>query len=159
MQFINDSTGFVVGSNVNASCDVSYTTDYGQTWNSIIFPYDYAGYGVYAFDTANVFMAGSNQTIISTGVGAVVTSNKKIASINEQAYKIYPNPSNGIFNIESPIFAESEIEVYDVASNMIYKNNLTNKLTQLDLTKFSSGLYFLKITSGNKYFTCKISKY
>jgi photosystem II stability/assembly factor-like uncharacterized protein len=68
MQFINDSTGFVVGSFVNASCDVSYTTDYGQTWNSMIFPYEYAGWGVYAFDTSNVYLVGQNQTIIKSGV-------------------------------------------------------------------------------------------
>jgi hypothetical protein len=64
MQFINDSTGFIVGSFVNASCDVSYTTNYGQTWNSMTFPYQYAGWGVFAFDTANVYLVGQNQTII-----------------------------------------------------------------------------------------------
>ncbi len=158
MQFINDSTGFVVGSNVNASCDVSYTTDYGQTWNSITFPYEYAGNGVFAFDTANVYMVGNNQTIIKTSVDGVVTSKNNIAPKNDQFYKIYPNPSNGIFQIESTKNDATNIEVYDIAGGLVYQNNFSNKLTTIDLSELSAGLYIVKLRSENSISTYKISK-
>ena len=158
MQFINDSTGFVVGSNVNASCDVSYTTDYGQTWNSMIFPYENAVYGVFAFDTTNIYLAGSNQTIIRTSVDGVVTSNHNIAPKKDQFYKIYPNPSNGIFNIESTISAETTVEVFDIAGRIVYQNNYNNNLIELDLTAYSNGLYLVKINSEKQSASFKISK-
>jgi hypothetical protein len=158
MQFINDSTGFVVGSNVNASCDVSYTTDYGQTWNSIIFPYEYAGNGVFAFDTANIYVAGSYQTIIRTGTGGVVTASKKNTNLNNQSYKIYPNPSNGIFQIESSKNATTNIEVYNIAGGLVYQNNFSNKLTTINLSELSAGLYIVKLKSENSISTYKISK-
>lgn len=158
MQFINDSTGFVVGSNVNASCDVSYTTDYGQTWNSMVFPYEYAGNGVYAFDTANVFVAGNNQTIIRTGAGGVITSLNKNASIKKQAYKIYPNPSDGMFYIENDIKAEAQIEVYDMAGSLIFQKSYPNNLIDIDLSDFSNGLYLVKLNSEIQSATFKISK-
>ena len=158
MQFINDSTGFVVGSNVNASCDVSYTTDYGQTWNSIIFPYEYAGNGVFAFDTANIYVAGSYQTIIRTGTGGVVTASKINTNLNNQSYKIYPNPSNGIFQIESSKNATTNIEVYNIAGGLVYQNNFSNKLTTINLSELSAGLYIVKLKSENSISTYKISK-
>ena len=158
IQFINDSTAFVVGSNVNATCDVSYTTNYGQTWNSVIFPYENAGYGVFAFDTSNIYLAGSNQAIIKTSVDGVVTSNYRTQLKYNLSFKIFPNPSSGIFNIESSINAETFVEVFDVAGRMVYQTNFNNKLIELDLTSYTNGLYFIKLISEGKYYTYKISK-
>jgi hypothetical protein len=158
MQFINDSTGFVVGSNVNASCDVSYTTDYGQTWNSMIFPYENAVYGVFAFDTTNIYLAGSNQTIIRTSVDGVVTSNHKTQLKDNLSFKLYPNPSNGIFIIESSTNAETNVEVFDIAGRLVFQNSYNNKQTELDLTSYSNGLYLVKLNSERQSATFKISK-
>ncbi len=158
LHFINDSTGFVVGSFVNASCDVSYTTDYGQTWNSMIFPYEYAGWGVYAFDTANVYLVGQSQTIIKSGVSGVVTSNQIASEPDNDTYKIYPNPSDGIFNIENTTIAETQIEIYNIAGSLIYKNKYTNKLIPIDLTTYPNGLYLVKLSSEKQSATLKISK-
>jgi photosystem II stability/assembly factor-like uncharacterized protein len=158
MQFINDSTGFVVGSFTNASCDVSYTTNYGQTWNSMIFPYQYAGWGVYAFDTANVYLVGQSQTIIKTSVDGVVTSNNSIGQKNDQSAKIYPNPSSGIFQIELTKNKTTHLEVYDIAGSLVFQNKFNSKLFELDLTALPAGLYFIKIISEDNYSTYKISK-
>jgi hypothetical protein len=158
MQFINDSTGFVVGSFVNASCDVSYTTDYGQTWNSMIFPYEYAGWGVYAFDTSNVYLVGQSQTIIKSGVSGVVTSNKIASEQGNNTFKIYPNPSDGIFNIESSTIAETTVEVFDIAGQLVYQNKFANKFIKLDLTAYSNGLYLVKLRTEKQSTTLKISK-
>ena len=159
MQFINDSTGFVVGSFVNASCDVSYTTNYGQTWNSMIFPYEYAGWGVFAFDTANVFLVGQSQSIIKTGVGGIVTSNEANKLSTHSAFKVYPNPSNGLFNIEGFQLLKTQLEVFDFAGKLVYENKYFSKSTQLDLSIYPDGLYFLKLTTAHGMHTYKIAKY
>ncbi len=158
MQFINDSTGFVVGSFVNASCDVSYTTNFGQTWNSMTFPYEYAGWGVFAFDTANVYLVGQSQTIIKTSVDGVVTANHNTALNNDQSYKIYPNPSEGIFQIESAKNTTTNIDVYDIAGGLVYHNSFNTQLAALDLSELNAGLYIVKLRSENSISTYKISK-
>jgi photosystem II stability/assembly factor-like uncharacterized protein len=159
MQFINDSTGFVVGSFLSATCDVSYTTDYGQTWNSMIFPYEYAGWGVFAFDTANVYLVGQSQSIIKTSVDGVVTSDAKTSVSNEASAKIYPNPSNGVFQIEMTKNKTSHLKVYDIAGGLVYQNKFNTKFFELELTDLPAGLYFIKIISDDSFSTYKISKY
>jgi hypothetical protein len=124
----------------------------------MIFPYENAGYGVFAFDTTNIYLAGSNQTIIRTSVDGVVTSNHNIAPKKDQFFKIYPNPSNGIFNIESTISAETTVEVFDIAGRIVYQNNYNNNLIELDLTAYSNGLYLVKINSEKQSASFKISK-
>lgn len=162
MQFINDSTGFVVGSFVNASCDVSYTTNFGQTWNSMTFPYQYAGWGVFAFDTANVYLVGQNQSIIKTSVDGVVTSNQSMSEIGNQEFNIYPNPSKGIFEIDFKTKNSQAIdmllEVYHISGQLILSKQLNATHTQLDLSEFSKGLYILRVTSSNTTKSYKISK-
>lgn len=162
MQFINDSTGFVVGSFVNASCDVSYTTNYGQTWNSMTFPYEYAGWGVYAFDTANVYLVGQNQAIIKSGDGNIVTSVHKASHADlSKGYSIFPNPGNGIFHIEQFYNNATEIiklEVFTGSGNLVFSTTVNSKNTQLDLSNFSNGLYYVRITGKDSISNLKISK-
>jgi photosystem II stability/assembly factor-like uncharacterized protein len=158
MQFINDSTGFVVGSFVNASCDVSYTTDYGQTWNSMTFPYEYAGWGVYAFDTANVYLVGQSQSIIKSGIGGVVTSYENTSFHENKSFKLFPNPSDGVFYIENSLSADTHIEVYDIAGRLVYQNSFNNKIIDLNLSNNSSGLYLVKLNTDKQSTTFKISK-
>jgi photosystem II stability/assembly factor-like uncharacterized protein len=113
MQFINDSTGFVVGSYVNAFCDISFTTDSGNTWNNITLPYAYAGWGVHAIDTANIYLVGQNQTIIRIGTGGVITDVTHTMS-HLDAFSISPNPAQSLTRISSNEGIE-QLRIFDLA--------------------------------------------
>jgi len=149
MQFINDSTGFVVGSFVNATCDVSYTTNYENTWQSINFPYAYSGWGVCAFDTANVFIVGQSQTIIKSGVDGVITKAINLDKNNDDNFKIYPNPSNGIFQIETSNKINN-LQIINLQGELIFNENNLDNNAQLSLTNIAAGIYFIHIVSNNK---------
>jgi len=77
---------------------------------------------------------------------------------------IFPNPSDGLINIslssESPTF---EISIIDVLGNEIYKEKINNSQTtwngKIDLSGFSSGIYFVKIFDRNKSITKSIVLY
>lgn len=74
---------------------------------------------------------------------------------------IYPNPSNGIFNIISGNTPIEKIEVYDVSGKIIaIENNLqiNNNSSVLNLSHLSSGLYFVRITSDNQKTVKRIIK-
>jgi photosystem II stability/assembly factor-like uncharacterized protein len=149
MQFINDSTGFVVGSFVNAYCDISFTTDSGNTWKSIELPFEYAGWGVHAIDTANIYLVGQNQTIIRIGTGGLITelSPDEMSSPN---FTIFPNPTNGQLAIEnnSDIYS---VKVFDVMGREVnVQTEQQTKLHKISLhaEQLTKGIYFVQINNG-----------
>ena len=71
---------------------------------------------------------------------------------------IYPNPSNGIFNINLNNITNYSVNLYDVTGKILYTDNNTNGITNyiLNLNKFANGIYMLKIVTKNKLFTKKL---
>ena len=71
-------------------------------------------------------------------------------SVNDNAFKnsikIYPNPSQGIFNVSNPLGTGLNYEVYNVLGKLITKGNSTNFNFSLDISGNTSGVYFIKVT-------------
>jgi hypothetical protein len=70
---------------------------------------------------------------------------------------VYPNPSNGIININSQT-AIQKIEVYNVIGELVFEkqlNELKNNFN-FDMLAFNNGIYMVKISADNKTFTEKI---
>jgi Leucine-rich repeat (LRR) protein len=73
------------------------------------------------------------------------------------ALKVYPNPSHGIFNVQ--IENSAKLEVYDNLGKELKSENLTEGISKIDLSRFPSGLYFLKVTNeNNQVKTVKVVK-
>ncbi len=70
-------------------------------------------------------------------------------AINEKL-EIYPNPTTGNFTITQNNTANTEIEIYDIVGELIYKTIATNQQTEIDLTKQAKGIYFVRIEDENK---------
>lgn len=68
-------------------------------------------------------------------------------NFNEDQIKIYPNPTQAIVNIESPI--EVKVSVKDVTGKVIFESKVTK---QVDLGKFADGVYLFTISDkeGNE---------
>ncbi|MEZ4881862.1 MAG: T9SS type A sorting domain-containing protein [Flavobacteriaceae bacterium] len=66
-----------------------------------------------------------------------------------QKTTIYPNPSNGIFIIESDFHSEKEVyQITDVTGKIIALGELNEKQSQIDLSAAQSGVYFLKTANS-----------
>ncbi len=141
---INDSTCFASGSFTNASCDVSFTTNRGESWTNITFPYAYAGWGVHARDTSAIWLVGQNQTIIRRGIGDVITSMQDAINVEATASTLYPNPSNGVVQISS-VIPVSSWSITDLSGRVIQQGN--GEI--IDLSAYPSGLYLVAIKTGN----------
>lgn len=81
-------------------------------------------------------------------------------SFDENQVKIYPNPSNGIFNISLGTISAEKIEVYDINGRLIFNtsNVESNIETKIDLTNASTGIYFVKIEADGKNIVKRIVK-
>lgn len=73
---------------------------------------------------------------------------------------VCPNPTNGMFAIHSPLLdMNSEVQVFDAFGKMILKENLFSGQNEIDLTRFSPGVYVVKVMNENGQFsTAKVIK-
>lgn len=83
----------------------------------------------------------------------LVNSVKNIVA--EQDLQLYPNPSTGIFTVESDEFIHS-ICVYDLNGKIVYNKEIDSTDFNFDLGKFPSGIYFLKMNEDSRILWKKI---
>jgi Secretion system C-terminal sorting domain/Carbohydrate esterase, sialic acid-specific acetylesterase len=73
---------------------------------------------------------------------------------NDGGMSIYPNPSNGLFNIDSKIdWKNSTIEIYNLLGQFIKKGsvNVFDDVKKIDLSDLPEGEYMLRIRTDNFY--------
>ena len=84
--------------------------------------------------------------------------NNLASSLQKNKVKIFPNPNNGIFTLY--IFTESKenkhIEVYNILGYKIIEFDITKNSTDIDISSFPKGTYFIKIQVGDNLFVEKI---
>jgi hypothetical protein len=90
--------------------------------------------------TTSNFLAGSP---IVTGTNCAVLSNESFEVANN--IKIYPNPSNGIFAIETQ--EDSTVEVFDMIGKKVYSNKVSVGSSTIDLSNYTNGIYLLTVTN------------
>jgi flagellar hook assembly protein FlgD len=85
------------------------------------------------------------------GVGVEVNN-------GQRRVKIFPNPSNGIFQVENPDNEELHITVFSMSGIEIERKLLPPTTSnQLDLTGYSKGNYLLRITGERETSMVKVS--
>ena len=80
---------------------------------------------------------------------------------NVSTIKIFPNPSNDIFNIRVSESIASDgyfIEVYDSKGLLIKKSLSTCSYDNIDLTNFAKGIYLLKIFYNESFYKYNLIK-
>ncbi len=66
---------------------------------------------------------------------------------SEPTLNIYPNPSEGIFNLVLPAnFIANQVNVYSITGAEVYKSDKFQ--STLDLSKLEKGVYFIKVRSN-----------
>lgn len=70
---------------------------------------------------------------------------------------IYPNPSEGMFNISGENIESIEsIEVYDITGKLVMQQQVNANNTTIDLTNKAKGVYTLKSYNGNNVSVSKL---
>lgn len=112
--------------------------------------------------------SGVEETIEKTqnnGVNLLWGNNKSenhqitsLTNTEENVLKIYPNPSNGVFLVETNTTID-ELIIEDVLGKRIWQNkNLSKGISTIKISEFSKGVYFLKVVRNDSVNTYKIIK-
>ncbi|HEY1046573.1 MAG TPA: T9SS type A sorting domain-containing protein, partial [Bacteroidia bacterium] len=106
--------------------------------------------------TAGVYKVSVTDANTCTGYSAEYThSMVGIQELQGNNVKVYPNPSSGIFKLETNDF-DGKYMVFDQTGKVIASGSTS--AGQIDLSNFATGVYFLKIVSGDKVYHAKLTK-
>jgi len=85
-----------------------------------------------------------------------------IAGINSVAttISVSPNPTNGVITVSLPELVKANLTVSDISGKLLknYSISNTQKSVSIDLSDLNSGLYFVKIISGQNAYNQTIVK-
>ena len=70
--------------------------------------------------------------------------------INEldNSFNIYPNPSNGVINIQSSNIIKT-INIYNMIGNLVMVKNIANNQTTINVENLTNGVYFMELNLNN----------
>jgi len=74
-----------------------------------------------------------------------------VAELNSKGISVFPNPSNGVFNIN--VDNNYNLEVFDITGRVINSRTLTGN-TSIELN--TAGIYFLRFSNKNGSYTQKV---
>lgn len=112
--------------------------------------------------------AGSFYVVVTNANGCVSDSSNQVVLVGLEAalnfqFTLYPNPSHGATKLiwENDLGSDFQIELIDLNGKRIFKQSFQDQgnasAIDLDFTAIPSGLYFLKLTAGNRFATQKFT--
>ena len=109
-------------------------------------------------DGAITFVFESDGSLVKDGWAATISCTDPISvnDISNTDINIYPNPSNGIFTLQSGANKINSFEVYDMSGKMILSKNTNSDKTTIDLSNQAHGLYFIKMFAEDNIFNAKL---
>lgn len=169
VNFTESISSFTANFTNNSTCTGCNVTNYywsfgdgntGTTSGSAPISHTYTAPGTYnvclvGIDTfANIIRCQDSACHNIVVMGNAVSD----AAIN--SLKIYPNPVNGVLQIDLPINEKTEaISIKDVSGRVVYKNvNVDNnsKTVKIDMKMYNSGIYFINLQTDKQNYTSSI---
>lgn len=87
--------------------------------------------------------------IVSNEVKVTVTSNASINDASALKFALYPNPTEGAFQIKTMETGVVSVKAYDITGKLVMSQSAVN--TDQSLTLSESGIYYIEVTrNGNK---------
>jgi hypothetical protein len=87
-------------------------------------------------------------------------NNPALLGDNSNALKVFPNPATELVNIEwqTEEDAESVILIYNHTGALLSENNTRNNTATINISSYQSGVYLIRVITGNKGYEHKLIK-
>lgn len=149
----NISNRYVVKFAENLVKSSSIITDYADvtysSYNKISLRPPFSNRGGSVFRGRILSCQNSNVTTPSDGTACQKESENMTYSknIGSSSLSIFPNPTSGVVNININDKTIDKVEVVDALGNTVLSAEYDDNEVSIDLTKFGTGVYFVKVTS------------
>ena len=84
------------------------------------------------------------------------TGTSTVSELGVSIFDVYPNPSLGSFTISLEEPGEFTVSVINVLGQTVYATVINSKLTKVNLTGISKGMYTVELSSGDILYTEKL---
>jgi uncharacterized protein YjdB len=102
--------------------------------------------------------ANDGSGVVGSAEVNVVTEPVNVSELNKNTVKVYPNPSNGLFELTLPGTTNgSTFEVFDILGSRVASGVISGNHTQVNLAGFDKGIYLLRVYSDNQNVSMKIT--
>jgi hypothetical protein len=167
---VTDSSGTIIAS--GAAGSLADATTYNLPFNIVAGEcYEFTIADSYGDGICCGFGQGSYTLTTDTGVqiftGGTFTNSEvtpfKIDSAAgledalQNSISVFPNPSSGVFNVESGLQAV-KYDIYDLSGKLITSGNLANGTSQISLDAVANGLYLMNLSINEVQITKKLIK-
>ncbi|MEA3445375.1 MAG: T9SS type A sorting domain-containing protein, partial [Bacteroidota bacterium] len=110
--------------------------------------------------TFPVTLTATNSDMSDSKTIYITVGPNGISSINQESFRIYPNPARNLVNIEldETIPAGSNICIYNMVGEEVISGLIAeSRNIQLDVSEFEAGMYFVKVSNEKGSFIQKLS--
>ena len=73
-----------------------------------------------------------------------------IEELAESSFSIYPNPSNGLINIDMKSSDSFRVDLFNFKGNNVLNRTFEGNLNQLNLSDLPKGVYLISINQNGK---------
>ena len=132
--------------------------DWNPGWGSTDFP---SGIGSTEGDAPNIPIAAGTYDVSFnrlTGAYNFASTTASIADFSKGNVKVYPNPSNTVWNFDAGSLTIDNVEVIDVTGKVVYASAFAASQVTVNADALAPGIYFTRVYSGASVQTIKVVK-
>ena len=122
--------------------------------------------------TGNPVTVSPNATTIFSVVATDANGCQKVATVAQtvgdctgiavqtiaNGLSVYPNPTSGIFSVQTNNTLAKNIEVVDLTGKVVFKSTSDLEMVKINIQDLSNGVYYVKVLSNNSVNVLKIVK-
>ena len=99
---------------------------------------------------ANPLSTNNNYCVDSTNIG-LCTQGVGIKQVVGNSYQVnvYPNPNNGIVNLQMNDYENVSIEIYSVIGQKVLSQVMQNNIQQINLSSLTDGIYQIRVLKNS----------
>ncbi len=112
--------------------------------------------GIYYCDITNALVP--DLTIRRADITLNIDPNLSVNEINNNDFKIYPNPVTNWITIQLQNPVDANIKIYDLNGRLILENSIQTEITSFAVDTLHAGTYLISVTSNNNLITKRFIK-
>lgn len=153
---LHDETIYIA---VNNNEGIYYSEDNAQSWTEItsnINSTQIHGTGLFVSPTGYLFASPSNSGIFRSA-DPVTNSTVGLEDVSDElsTFSVYPNPASDHIIIKSSVESNGEVEITNSLGQIVYAEGTESTNFKVDVSKFKSGVYLLRIKTSKGIETSK----